>query len=686
VALWDAVRDPHGAVVDFVLAYANGAFERTFGWAAGARLGHRMLVLFPASASSRRFASYVRVLETGEAAESLVEYEADGRWFRLSAARAGDGVGVTVSDITARVQAERVLRRSREELETLVADRTRELGERERRFRSLTENSLDAITIVDADGTLRYGSESYERVFGYRVVDILGGSVFDLVDPADHAAVGAVFAQLLTHPEDTQSAEFRIRRGDGTQAWVQATGQNRLDDPAVQGIVVNSRDVTAQRAAAEASLRAGAMFQALAQQSLTGSYIGQDGRVIYGNPKFAEIFGYRVDELLALPRLLDLIAPEEHARVSEMLQRRIDGTGDVQYTTIVLRKDGSRVPVEVYGSTAELDGRPAVVATVLDISARVELKRALAASEAAARESEARFRVALDGMLDGFYVLRAVRDADGAVIDFTLVEANAAGEAMIGTSLDDARGLGLLELLPLAAGSGLLDRLRGAADRGERYDGEYRPHDPRFVAEWLWLQVIPMPDGVAVTARDITHRKRAEAAVRELTLRDDLTGLLNRRGFRELAEQQLKVARRHGRRDAILSLDLSGFKGINDTYGHAEGDRALAALTRVLRTTVREGDLVARLGGDEFVVYAAALEAAGEVESLAARLRATLAADNEREMTAGRPYAILTGIGAVELVPGELLDDGLARADAALYADKAVGQLSARMATAGNAA
>jgi diguanylate cyclase (GGDEF)-like protein len=174
---------------------------------------------------------------------------------------------------------------------------------------------------------------------------------------------------------------------------------------------------------------------------------------------------------------------------------------------------------------------------------------------------------------------------------------------------------------------------------------------------------------VAVTARDISAVKRAEAVLRDLAVRDDLTGLLNRRGFREMAEQEVRIARRHARRDAVLCLDLTGFKQINDTYGHTEGDRALAAVAVILRSTVRDGDLVARIGGDEFVIYAAGLRVE-ESGSMVARLRGALAEDNARAAARGRPYAIQTGIGAVELRPGEDLDAALARADAELYADK----------------
>jgi PAS domain S-box-containing protein len=114
-------------------------------------------------------------------------------------------------------------------------------------------------------------------------------------------------------------------------------------------------------------------------------------------------------------------------------------------------------------------------------------------------------------MLDAFFLLRACRDAAGVVVDFEIVEANRAGAALIGTDLDDVIGSNLCELLPVARSSGALDIYRRVMESGVRHDGEYRTHDPRSTAEWLRLQATAMPDGVAVTLRDITERKRTEA-------------------------------------------------------------------------------------------------------------------------------------------------------------------------------
>ena len=168
-----------------------------------------------------------------------------------------------------------------------------------------------------------------------------------------------------------------------------------------------------------------------------------------------------------------------------------------------------------------------------------------------------------------------------------------------------------------------------------------------------------------VLAHDVTELRRAKAALEELAVRDELTGLLNRRGFRQLADQELKVARRSGRADVILYLDLDGVKGVNDTQGHAEGDAALRAVAEVLRATLREGDVIARLGGDEFAVYAPGLARHGEGPLVGARVAGAV-----RDRFEAAPYRLGTSVGVAEVEPGDDLDALLARADAALYVEK----------------
>jgi diguanylate cyclase (GGDEF)-like protein len=162
-------------------------------------------------------------------------------------------------------------------------------------------------------------------------------------------------------------------------------------------------------------------------------------------------------------------------------------------------------------------------------------------------------------------------------------------------------------------------------------------------------------------------RERLEAgraAYQKLSERDPLTGLGNYRTFYERLEYEIVRHQRHQRRFAVMLLDLNGFKQVNDTFGHLEGDRLLREVGNVLSATVRDEDSVARQGGDEFSVLAPETTW-GEVVALAGRIREALA-----EVVAN-DRVISTSIGwAIYPENGETIEQLLAHADAELRNNK----------------
>jgi PAS domain S-box-containing protein len=144
-------------------------------------------------------------------------------------------------------------------LEQLVAERTlellqaneaaeRALRESEARFRALIENSLDITSIVDASKIVRYISPSVERILGYTPGELVGKQSLAFVHEEDVGTVGRIFDATSTESGVIQTDEFRVRHRDGSWRLMESVGLNLLDDPAVRGVVVTSRDVTERRA------------------------------------------------------------------------------------------------------------------------------------------------------------------------------------------------------------------------------------------------------------------------------------------------------------------------------------------------------------------------------------------------------------------------------------------------------
>ena len=133
---------------------------------------------------------------------------------------------------------------------------------------------------------------------------------------------------------------------------------------------------------------------------------------------------------------------------------------------------------------------------------------------------------------------------------------------------------------------------------------------------------------VLTISRDIRERMREVHRLEELTLRDALTGLFNRRGLDLMLPEQAKRAKRSGRPVIVVYGDIDHFKTLNDTYGHERGDEVIIAVAGALRAAFRETDLIARLGGDEFCVVAETDEI--KPDALGARLDVAVAAAAER--------------------------------------------------------
>jgi len=167
-------------------------------------------------------------------------------------------------------------------------------------------------------------------------------------------------------------------------------------------------------------------------------------------------------------------------------------------------------------------------------------------------------------------------------------------------------------------------------------------------------------------------RQRAQSSFRSLSLTDELTALLNRRGFISLAEQRLKLTGRQGVRSTLVFIDVDNLKYINDNFGHREGDYALQQIAGLLRECFRESDVIARLGGDEFCVLLSDTAEAGDL-LVRRRLGDLIDKSNVRSR---RCYALSVSLGIVEVAGPYELERQISRADALMYEHKRAKQAS----------
>jgi len=249
----------------------------------------------------------------------------------------------------------------------------------EAHFRSLVENVLDVLQILNADGSIRYISPSVTRVFGYTPEEVIGKPTVDFLHPDDVPLVAAAFARSLARPDVPQQLQLRLRHKDGRWLTCESVGNRRLEDPEVGGIVVTTRDVS-ERKRAEAELHR--LTAEVEQQARTLDEIlsaspdhvymfDADGRYTYASRAGARALGLERAAILGKSPA-DLHLPAAFTTVVSAQRAEVFATGrPVTGETSMPTVDGRRAYEYILSPIHRADGSVgAVVATARDITAR----------------------------------------------------------------------------------------------------------------------------------------------------------------------------------------------------------------------------------------------------------------------------------------------------------------------------
>jgi len=197
------------------------------------------------------------------------------------------------------------------------------LAESEKRFRSLIENALDVIVIIDGDGMIQYESPAIKSVLGHEPEDTIGQYGIGLVHPDDMADITREFTYVRQNPGATISTEVRVRHTDGSWLTLEAVGKNLLHDPAVAGIVVNFRDITDRKLAEEVLRDSEERFKAIAEAIPIPVVISHrsDGTVLYANEHVAALHGVPPKEMIGRKTLDFYNDPDDRQVVLDTLRR-----------------------------------------------------------------------------------------------------------------------------------------------------------------------------------------------------------------------------------------------------------------------------------------------------------------------------------------------------------------------------
>ena len=282
------------------------------------------------------------------------------------------------------------------------------------------------------------------------------------------------------------------------------------------------------------------------------------------------------------------------------------------------------------------------------------------------------YRMATEGTSDGFYIIAALRGGDGVIADFEIVDCNEPGAGYFGVRREQLLGMRLQSRAHEPYFRDLIHNYRAAMQSGFSEEEIELPDGNPFKLRWIRRRLVRSGDRLAVTLQDISTAKEHERDLRRLANEDGLTGLPNRYWLQHFLPGALARAAIAQHMLALLFIDLDGFKDINDTQGHAEGDKVLRAASLRLKAVLRPGDHVVRLGGDEFVVVLDPVEDDSRAEQVAQRI--AIAFDEPFYLGSER-HKMGASIG-ISLYPrdGAETEVLLKNADIAMYAVKVAGK------------
>jgi len=426
---------------------------------------------------------------------------------------------------------------------------------------------------------------------------------------------------------------------------------NKIPDDTTKNIIgledVRSRDITKELLSCKR--HSDAILNNLSEGILE---LNLNNKIIYANHFALLLIGSGEEELLG-SYFNDLFDDPHKIRVKELFDLIDYGPQEI-IDDLPLMLNGKIISMNILPVFDE--ERKSVIVILNDSTKRKQAEYALKESEDKFRNFSEQSIVGINLIQDGIF--KYVNPKFAEIFGYTIKEC---------LNNMPFRELVYPEDLPIVE-EHILRRLSGEA-KSVRYDFRGIKKSGEIIHVEIFGSSILFNGRPASTATllDITERKRMEKEIRELSLRDHLTDLYNRRGFISLAEQQIKMAQRAEKKMRLTFIDVDDLKWINDNLGHEEGDKSLIETANILRHAFRQSDIIARVGGDEFAVLA--IDTMDMDDAFSKRLQQKIDDFNAKEL---RKYILSMSWGTAIFDPKSpiSMDELMSSADKLMYAQK----------------
>ncbi|MEX2115747.1 MAG: PAS domain S-box protein [Bacteroidota bacterium] len=255
----------------------------------------------------------------------------------------------------------------------------RDISERKRteeRFRGLIENSSDGIVLLSREGVISYTGPSTARILGYVEEAFTGSIGFEFIHPDDRPNAERAFKELIRNPRKVTLLQFRLRNKEGIWLWIEATANNLLDEPSIQAVVLNYRDITGRKSIEEALKKSEIEYRNLFDRANDAIFIFEpEGETILeANDKACRLYGFTKDELIGRS-LKDLT--KDISRGEFEIKELIRHKSSRNFETVHFNKAGEPMEMLVNSSVVEYAGHTAIMSIIRDITELRKLEHQL---------------------------------------------------------------------------------------------------------------------------------------------------------------------------------------------------------------------------------------------------------------------------------------------------------------------